>query len=370
MKKKGRKLLVVDDNIDFVQFIRRALEQEDYRISIALDGKTAIQKASRENPELILLDMKLPDMSGEEVLEKVKEVNKDIPVLVITGYGGDQVAIDMMRKGAVDFLTKPVEPQILIKAVKNALEIRDAQLEDKRLEPYPSLEIFFPFLAHEIRNPLHAIAGAMAIIQKRCNLEDPFLTQSIKIIHEEVQHLNDFVQGCLNFVRPPDFIRFTEVNLREVISVTVSMVTHMFESESNKIEITVKADPDLPKVYVNYEEIKQAFLNIIKNAFEAMPEGGELLIESSQTHEFPKMIEIVFTDQGVGIKKEAMDFLFSPFFTNKPRGNGLGLALCRRIIVERHKGTIHIESEEKKGTTVKVRLPITRLKEDTPGEAS
>jgi signal transduction histidine kinase len=144
----------------------------------------------------------------------------------------------------------------------------------------------------------------------------------------------------------------------------------MFESESKIIEITVKADPDLPKIYVNYEEIKQAFLNIIKNAFESMPEGGKLLIESSQTYESPKMIEIIFTDQGVGIKKEAMDFLFSPFFTNKPRGNGLGLALCRRIIVERHHGTIHIESEEKKGTTVKVRLPITRLQEDTPGEAS
>jgi len=369
MIKKERKLLVVDDNIDFVHFIRRALEQGDYRISIALDGKTAIEKALTENPELILLDMKLPDISGEEVLERVKKVNKDIPVVVITGYGGDQVAIDMMRKGAIDFLTKPVEPQILIKAIKNALAIHDARQEDKQFNPYPSLEIFFPFLAHEIRNPLHAIAGAMAIIQKRCNLEDQFLTQSIKIIHEEVQHLNDFVQGCLNFVRPPDFIRFTEVNLQDVISVTLSMLTHMFESESKKIEITVKADPDLPKVYVNYEEIKQAFLNIIKNAFESMPEGGELLIEASQTHEFPKMIEIVFKDQGVGIKKEAMDFLFSPFFTNKPRGNGLGLALCRRIIVERHHGTIHIESKEKKGTTVKVKLPITRLQEDIPGEA-
>jgi signal transduction histidine kinase len=101
-----------------------------------------------------------------------------------------------------------------------------------------------------------------------------------------------------------------------------------------------------------------------------MPEGGELLIEASQTHESPKAVEIVFKDQGVGIKKEAMDLLFSPFFTNKPRGNGLGLALCRRIIVERHQGTIHVESEENKGTTVKVRLPIDRPQQDQPGEAS
>ncbi len=368
MIKKERKLLVVDDSIEFVNLIRRVLEGEDYQISIALDGKTAIEKASTEHPELILLDLKLPDISGEEVLERVKEVNKDIAVVVITGFGGDQVAIDMMRKGAIDFLTKPVESQILIKAMKNALEIRDAQLEDQQLEPYPSLERFFPFLAHEIRNPLHAIAGALAIIQKRCNSEDQFLSQSIKIIHEEVQHLNDFVQGCLNFVRPPDFIRFTEVNLREVISVVVSMLTHMFESESKKIKITVKTDPDLPKVCVNYEEIKQAFVNIIKNAFEAMPDGGELAIEAFRSPQSSKNIEIFFRDQGIGMKKEVMQSLFSPFFTTKPRGNGLGLALCRRIIVERHHGKIHIESEEKKGTAVKVMLPINRLPKEGAGE--
>ena len=369
MAKKERKLLVVDDSIDFVNLIRRALDREDYQISIALDGKTAIEKVSKENPELVLLDLKLPDISGEEVLERIKEVNKDIAVVVITGYGGNQVAIELMKKGAIDFLSKPVEPQILIKAMKNALEIRDAQLEDKQLEPFLSLEKFFPFLAHEIRNPLHAIAGALAIIQKRSNLEDQFQAQAIKIIHEEVQHLNDFVQGCLNFVRPPDFIRFSEVNLHEVISVVVSIISHIFESESKKINITFKIDADLPKIYANYEEIKQAFLNIIKNAFEAMPDGGELLIEAFQDPQFPKNMVILFTDQGIGIRKEVMDSLFSPFFTTKPRGNGLGLALCRRIIVERHRGKIHIESEEKKGALVKVILPIGRLQGESLGEA-
>ena len=121
MKKKERKLLVVDDNIDFVQFIRRALEQEDYRISIALDGKTAIQKASTENPELILLDMKLPDMSGEEVFEKVKEVNKDIPVVVITGFVSDTYRSDAFAAHADGFLCKPFKVDQIKELLKKHL---------------------------------------------------------------------------------------------------------------------------------------------------------------------------------------------------------------------------------------------------------
>jgi signal transduction histidine kinase len=369
MIKKERKLLIVDDNIDFVHFIRRALGQEDYRISIALDGKTAIEKTAVENPDLVLLDLKLPDISGEEVLERLKEIHKDISVIVITGFGGDQVAIDMMRKGAIDFLTKPVELQILHKAIKNALSINDARQEDKKFNPYPSLEIFFPFLAHEIRNPLHAIAGALTIIQKRGNLEDPYLSQSVKIIHEEVSHLNDFVQECLNFVKPPNFIRFSEVNLRETISMIANMLTNMFETEAKRISISVKADHDLPMVYVNYEEIKQAFINIMKNAIEAMPNGGDLVIETFRNPHFPQKIEILFHDQGIGIKKEVMESIFNPFFTTKPRGTGLGLALCRRIIVERHRGEICIESEDNKGTTVKVTLPVNGFQKEARGEA-
>jgi signal transduction histidine kinase len=238
--------------------------------------------------------------------------------------------------------------------------MRDAQIEDRRLDRYPSLERFFPFLAHEIRNPLHAISGALAIIQRRSDLKDELLAQSIKIINEEVQHLNDFVQGCLNFVRPPNVVRFVGVEISEVISVVINIVSHMLESESRKIKIITDIDPHLPKIYANYEEIKQAFLNIVKNGFEAMPEGGELIIKAYPKSDSPRHIEITFTDHGMGIQQKNLNNIFSPFFTTKLRGTGLGLAICRRIIVERHHGKISIESEEKKGTTVRVELPTGR----------
>jgi signal transduction histidine kinase len=360
METVGRKIMVVDDNQDFVDFIRKILESNEFKVSVAPNGKTAMEKALFDMPELVLLDLKLPDIPGEEVLTRIKEIDKDIAVIVITGYGGEQVAVDMMRKGAIDFLSKPIDHEILLSSMQNALEIRDAQIEDRRFDRYPSLERFFPFLAHEIRNPLHAISGALAIIQRRSDLKDEILAQSVKIIHEEVQHLNEFVQECLNFVRPPDAVRFIGVEINEIISVVMNVIFHMLESESKKIRVVTDIAPQLPKVYANYEELKQVFLNIVKNAYEAMPDGGKLTIKACLRTGSEKDIEITFADNGIGIKKENLDKLFNPFFTTKVRGTGLGLALCRRIIVERYHGKIHIESKENKGTTVKIELPAGR----------
>jgi signal transduction histidine kinase len=268
----------------------------------------------------------------------------------------------------MDFLSKPVGRESLLKAVKDALEIRDAQMEDRRIKDQSSLENFFPFLAHELRNPLHAIGGALAVIQKRSDSKDELLNRSFKIIQEEIQHLNEFVQACLNFVRPPQKGKFIEVEINEVISIVINIVCHMFEELSGKIKITTEMDPQIPKIYANYEEIKQAFLNIVKNGFEAMEQGGEFIIKTCfKSEPSPGCVEIHFVDHGPGIKMENMKYLFHSFYTTKPMGTGLGLAICRRLIEERHHGKVNILSGEGKGTTVTVELPLNRSM-DNSGE--
>ena len=134
METKGRKILVVDDNAEFAGLIRKILERKDFQVSIALDGKTAIEKVISDIPELVLLDLKLPDIPGEEVLIRIREIEKDIAIIVITGHGGEQVAVDMMRKGAIDFLSKPIDHEAFLSSINNALEIRDAQIEDRRFD--------------------------------------------------------------------------------------------------------------------------------------------------------------------------------------------------------------------------------------------
>ena len=359
MDNEKKNILVVDDNLQFAGMVARLLESRGFQASIAKNGHSAIEKISSQPCDLVLLDLKLPDISGTEVLKRLREIDEDVSVIIVTGHGGEQVAVDLMKAGASDFLSKPIDNDILVRTVENALKIRDAQMEGKRSQTYSPLEKFFPFLAHEIRNPLHAIGGALAIIQRRSNLNDPLLTQSITIIQDEVHHLNEFVQECLDFVRPPAKGHFTEIQMNDVIPIVLNIVSHIFSELSAKIKVVTRFDPHLPMVYANYEEIKRAFINIVRNGFEAMPEGGEFIIETiSETGPSPGAIEILFVDHGTGLREEDKKYLFSPFFTTKLRGTGLGLAICRKIISERHKGKIYVESEEGKGTTVRVELPV------------
>ena len=359
MKTEGRKILVVDDNAEFVEKVRGLLNIEGFQTLIAHDGEKALEKILSESPELVLLDLKLPNISGEEILKRIREIDKEIAVIIITGNGGEQLAVELMKAGAMDFFSKSIERESLLKAVRDALQIRDAQIDDRQRKIHYSLEKFFPFLAHEIRNPLHAIGGALAIIQRRSNLKDEYLAKAIKIIQEEVEHLNEFVQDCLDLVRPPVVSHILKVDVNEVISAVMNTISHMFEELSQKIRIVNELNPQLPRIYANYEEIKQAFLNIVKNSFEAMNEEGELTIKTGfKSDPFPGVVEITFKDNGPGIRKEDMKNLFRPFFTTKLRGTGLGLVLCYRIIVERHHGKIYVESEEGKGTKIAVELPM------------
>ena len=359
METAGRAILVVDDSIEFSRLAAKLLEIHGYQVTVANEGRKALECVDSHCPDLVILDLNLPDINGMEVLKRIKERNEDTAVVVITGYGGEKSAVEMMKAGALDFLSKPVDNAVLLGAIRNALKMRDAQVEDRKLQRYSPLEKFFPFFAHEIRNPLHAIGGALAIIERRSDTKDEILAQSIRIIQEEVQHLNEFVQECLGFVRPPTKSHFSEIDIHEVVSIVISIASHMFEGLSKKIKVTTDFGRSFPKVEVNYEEIKQALLNIVKNSFEAMGEGGELIIKTLYRPDpVPGWIEIVFADTGPGIKEENLKYLFTPFFTTKLRGTGLGLAICHRIVTERHRGNIHIESEKGKGTTVVLKLPV------------
>ena len=359
-----RKLLIVDDDPEIVKLVCLALKEREYGLLTAPNGRIAIDKVRSDLPDLVLLDLNLPDMNGKETLKRIKEINEDIVVIVVTGYGGERIAIDLMKAGAMDFISKPFEIEILLKSIEDCLTLHDARLEDKRYGGMSSLEKFFPFLAHEIRNPLHAIAGALAIIQRRIDLRDQILARSINIINEEVQHLTSFVQDCLDFVRHPAPGYFVEGQINEVISVAMNIVSHIFNDLSEKIKVTYRLDPQLPMTRMNYEEMKQVFLNLVRNSFESMPEGGELIIETGvKAQSAEESILIVVSDRGSGIRKEDMKHLFAPFFTTKLRGSGLGLAICHRIIVERHNGKINVESEEGRGTKVTIELPIRSLRE-------
>lgn len=206
-------------------------------------------------------------------------------------------------------------------------------------------------MAHEIRNPLGSIKGAVEILQDDYRPGDAKY-EFIQILLRETDRLNQIVQEFLNFARPKQ----PEFQLSDLNEALVSVIT-LTAQEARKAGVKVenKLDPAIGKRGFDAGLLKQAFLNLVLNAIQAMAGGGVMMIESRFLGE---AVEITIADTGIGISEENRKKLFRPFFTTKTNGTGLGLAITYRII-QNHHGSIDVESELGKGTIFRVRIPVT-----------
>ncbi|UCD71982.1 MAG: response regulator [Syntrophobacterales bacterium] len=359
MARGKTKVLIIDADKAFAEKIAEILNPKGFNTTLCHTGKDGIHKASYTSPDIVLINYQIPDLKSKEVLNRLKGIDRTIPVIIVMAVGGERATVDLLKAGASDFLVKPIRSRDLLEAIKRAQTKRMADLEIQS-KKFLSLGKLFPLLAHEIRNPLHAIGGALAVLQRRCDLKDDTITQSIEIIREEVQRLNQFIQECLDFSRPPARRRFAETDLNEIIRSSLNTLAPIIEADPGKIEVITHLDDDLPKIKANFNEIKQVCLNILKNAIEAIKMGGKLEIRtSSNPHKRPRYVMIKIVDTGTGIDKENLPYLFDPFFSTKSRGTGLGLAICKKIVVENHRGQIDIKSNTNIGTTVTITFPFS-----------
>ena len=360
MINEKRKILIVDDENDVVDTINTILTEEGFETHVANNGRDALQKVQELTPELVLLDCYIPEMMGIDVLKEIRKLSEDIAVVMMTGHGEEQLVVALMKAGASDYLKKPLGKFTLLSAVKDVLRKKDINREIIQSERLLLLGELFPFVAHEIRNPLHAIGGALTIIQKRI-VADPLVEQSINVINDEIKRLNSFVKGCLEFSNPSDLTTFSSTDINDIITSSVDLMMPAFHDASKHIDLTLSLQENLPKLQTNFNEIKQVVLNIIKNAVEAIDEKGSLAITTRYDRKISRnFLTIEFSDTGKGIKKEITKKIFDPFFTTKTAsgGTGLGLSVSRKIICENHHGTLTIDSEEDRGTTVIIRLPV------------
>ena len=351
-------ILIVDNDLKFADNTAMLLRGQGYEVRVARDGSAAMDMVSGASVDLVLLNFRLAGGKGWELADYFLNRYSGSPKIIVVNCDDEKIRAELLANEEVDFLSRPVENDVLLTTVRNALKSKLPALGEDDPERMASLEKFFPFLAHEIRNPLHAISGALTILQKRCDLKDEVVNRSVRIIKEEVEHLNGFVQECLDFVRPPAKRRLADVDVNEVVGVAINVLSYMFAETPKKIQLTRDFASNIPKIPGNYEELKRAFLNILKNGFEAIGEEGNITVRTKFIPDpAPGAVAISFSDNGTGVKKENLKNLFTPFFTTKLRGTGLGLAICRRIIAERHGGKISILSAEGNGATVKIELP-------------
>ncbi len=204
------------------------------------------------------------------------------------------------------------------------------------------------YIAHEIRNPLFAIGGFANSLLRSTSLDDT-AREKARIILEESKRLDDILKSILNFARPTDQA-VGEIDTNLVASQTVELMG--IGSDERHILIAAELAPELPKVRGNAEMLKQCLINIVKNAQEAMPQGGAIRV---RTRLVGANVLLQVQDDGVGIPPELHERVFSPFFSTKDKGAGLGLAMTRKII-EEMGGRVHLSSQAGKGTTISLTL--------------
>jgi signal transduction histidine kinase len=210
-------------------------------------------------------------------------------------------------------------------------------------------------IAHEIKNPLNYISLTIDYLRSKFAPTDEIAREKyvdkMDGIKDEIKRLDRLIRNFLSYGRPLN-LNPKQINLRELIGGILALTTEQAEQQSIKMSIDENAN--LPMIEADIERIKSCFSNLILNAQQAMPNGGELKIDFQPT---PEGVEVILNDTGTGIEPDNLEKIFEPYFSTKETGTGLGLALVKRII-EGHGGRLKVESVVNKGTTFKVWLPL------------
>ncbi|MEW6238960.1 MAG: response regulator [Candidatus Omnitrophota bacterium] len=387
-------ILVVDDEQEICLSLCDFLELEGYETMEASNGSKALTILETKMPKMIISDLMMPEIDGLTLLDELRRRDIQIPVIIMTAYASVDRAIQAMKNGAADFVTKPLDLDYLLQIVKRVIEriemSEKIKMQQQRLfqsEKMASLGQLVAGLAHEINNPINFIrsniqplkeylAGYKKLASAASNKDAPslrYLQNEIKKIQEEYdldyadkdldKLISSFVDGTERIIKLIADLRlyshsdqeyYSNFNLHEAIDSSLSILSHRCK---DRIDIQ-KEYGEIPPIKCSPGKIIQVFVNIVNNAIDAIKEQGKIWIKTSVDDD---NIIIKIRDNGVGILPENLPKIFDPFFTTKPIGSGTGLGLSISYgIIEQHGGTITVESESGIGATFTVSLPIAK----------
>ena len=412
-------LLIDDDEVDRMT-IERALKKAEFHASLteAIDGKEAISclESSRKEAflalsksefseritdseiyafDLILLDYLLPDIDGLKLIASIKSLNFNIPIIVLTGQGDEEIAVEMMKAGAADYLSKDkIDSSSLAKAIDSAIRIHEAEkavaLANRRLrasnellvvknqelerqqqqiklqniqlqESYDLKSEFLATMSHELRTPMNAIMGFSQLLLRQ--YPDPLSNQQQNLVQRILnnsKNLLDMINEMLDFskieagkleLNPQKF------DLEYSIKLTVEELRSL--AVQKELDLIVNLELEDSCLFQDPNFTKRIIINLLSNAIK-FTESGTVTIEAKSLDR--EKIAIVVSDTGVGIAPEDCDKIFQAFrqadqtFTRQHSGTGLGLAITQSL-VKMMKGTISVQSELGRGTSFEVQIP-------------
>ncbi len=373
----AEKILLVDDEEGIRKVLGISLSDSGYQVFTAKSGEEALQIFREQAPPIVMTDIKMPGMDGIELLQKMKKEDPDAEVIMITGHGDMELAIQSLKHEATDFITKPINDDALEIALKRAKErislktqIREYTENLEKLVEEKTRQLIeaerlaavgqtVAGLAHAIKNITGGLTGGIFVLEKGIALDNKkYLQQGREMVEGNVAKIKSMAMDLLNFAkeREPDY-QLCDPNkpAREVFDLMAP------RAREYGIALDMDLDKDLPHFWFDPEGIHRCLMNLVTNAIDACVEVGcstrkvEVVLRSFK----PKgwAVEYQVVDNGCGMDEETKDKVFQSFFSTKgSRGTGLGLMITKKIVDE-HGGLIEVESQKSTGSKFSIKLP-------------
>lgn len=356
-------ILIIDDEAAMRDSCSMILAKDGYRPENAENGQAGLEKARELKPDLALIDLKMPGLSGFEVLEKLRDIDPQIIPIVITGYATVESAVEAMKKGAYDFLPKPFTPDELRIIIRRALERRKLAREAETLRREKKImeENFITMVSHQLRSPLAAIQQYFEVILAGMagrvdDAQKEMIVRARERLAGLLQLINDWLDMA-RITRGQIVDKFAPFPLEKLLSRQVEFMRPSAQEHQVRIEFKPPATTAL--VLGDEQSLEQVFSNLITNAIKYNRPDGSVAVSVREEDDF---LVVDVSDTGIGIGREHLPLIFDQFYRvsrredQKVKGTGLGLAIAKKI-VEAHNGSIQVNSEPGQGSTFSVRLP-------------
>jgi signal transduction histidine kinase len=367
MSEEKIQVLIADDEDPLRMTVAAWLGDEGFEVEEAADGLEAIKKAQAKDFDIAILDIKMPGANGLEVLRYIKKNSAQTEVVMMTGMSDVSMAVEAMKLGAKEYLTKPIDMDQLVPQLKGIIRARDAEDRIRRLQSEHTARLLYDLhnpiagLRQSIGYLLKGMAGSLGDHQKELL---GYMTTSIDKVIDLLTDMMDLTK-----------LEGGRVRLNKGIGnlpASIQNVTQEFRVpiQSSKITLDFYAEPDLPPLEYDSEKITQVIQNFLSNAVKHTPAQGAIVVqvrkvaivlEEGQQPTDHVMVSVF--NSGVGIPKEELALIFDRFrdlisnSKNQKKSSGLGLIISQRII-EAHNGKIWVESEAGKGATFYFALPV------------
>ncbi len=356
------RVLVIDDEETARISCQRVLSREGIEVELAASGREGLDLVMSRRPDLVLVDLTVPEMDGVEVVRRIYQFDPSIVTIIITGYASIESAVAVMKEGAYDYLPKPFTPDELVIVVRRGLEKRRLDQESRALrEEKEALERnFITMVTHQLRSPLSAILQYFEVLLGNIGGE---LTD---IQREMLERAQERLQGLLQLIN--DWLDMSRLQEGEIVKrmrpvaladpIRAALVGLEDLGRKRGIRVVSEVDANLPKVRGDADSLREVFSNLIANAINYNRDHGEVRIRAREEGDH---VVVDVSDTGLGIDSREIPFIFDQFYRGKGKeirereGTGLGLAIAHKII-RAHGGKISVNSQLGVGTTFSVEL--------------